>query len=324
MTSSVSVFSSSYGELEAALAAMCAIEPAAVRARFRLLRLHVFPDAIREGAGSRVRYDLPRMLACAAVFALVDGRLPQRSAMELVRATWPEWCRAFLVAAVQDGLISPPEAMPNELLPVLRIMPDGWPNGATSLVVAVVGDVSMPTGLPVACRLVDCRAMQVALRGLAGDLSAFIGAAASLATRFGWAAASLPFRGDVRMMPPAGGFLDDGPYFARALALLDACDRPHLSATLRWRLAQLMAYLERPAPIDAWKREIGRDGDRPRLHHLLTFRAAEMGILSFDRYPEVTRVCGDLDVSAAARRLIADAHAQRGIAVSDEQRSTPR
>ena len=114
-------------------------------------------------------------------------------------------------------------------------------------------------------------------------------------------------------MPPVRSFLDDGPYFERALAFLEGCERRTLTPTSRWRLGRLAAYLDRPAPIDAWKREVGDDERKPRLHHLLAFRAQEMGIATEKVHPETIKACADVDVTAAARRMVSEAQAKRGM-----------
>ena len=315
--SGASAFSMSYGELEACLALMCDVDAASVRTRFRPLRLHDFPDAVQGGAGSRVRYDLPRILAYAAVFYLADGRLAQLAAMELVRSTWPEWCRALVAAAVETDVVRRPPAMPADAGPVLRIMPEGFTSRARPLTVALTGGGQAPAGPPVACRLeIDCRPVLGSLRSIAVDAPGLATAIEELERAFGWTPAEVPLRGEVGAMPPERGFIDDGPYFERALTFLEACEGRALTPMSRWRLGCLAAYLASPAPIDAWKREVGDDERKPRLHHLLAFRAEELGIPTRKVHPETMKACADVDVTGTARGLIAGAQAQRGLAVA--------
>ena len=281
-------FSLSYGPLEAAIAVLCDAPVKAVRMRFRKFRLRDFPDHIQIGSGSRVSYDLPRALAMCAAFSISNGVVSLTAAEDLVAETWPEWCRALLAAAVEGGLLSRPEFMPREAGPIVTLIPAGFGVGEDTSAMATSSVVETPALPPVLCLLsIDVRAILDTI--LSAPATGEIGdALRHLEQTFGWSRPLVPMRGKIEDMPSHRGFLDDGPYFSRASALLDLSEGPPAKeGTVRlWRLKLLIDYLQRPAPVDGWKACIGDEDNLQRLGHLLAVSAREAGAKLLDEYPQ--------------------------------------
>lgn len=124
----------------------------------------------------------------------------------------------------------------------------------------------------------------------AGSFDALVEDLATFERSFGWARPTVD-DGDFDAMPRGKTFLNEGPYFERALDLLQA-PRVHFeeqtNPASRMRLQRLFDYLERPAPVDAYKNEIGHSVDEPRLKHYLHFFARSNGLASGVRYREMT------------------------------------
>ena len=307
-------FSLAYGPLESAIAVLCDAPLKAVRMRFSKFRLRDFPDKIQIGSGSRVRYDLPRALAMCAAFSISNGVVSLTVAEELVAATWPEWCRALIAAAVERGLLPRPEFMPLDARPVVALVPTGFGADAKTAPMTTSNAVETPAFPPAVCLIVvDVRAILAAI--VAAPATGEVGdALRHLEHAFGWSRPVVPMRGKIEEMPSRRGFLDDGPYFARAKALLDlSAGKPPKPGTVRlWRLKLLIDYLQRPAPVDAWKGKIG-DGDTMlRLDQILTACARDAGVELLDQNPHhIDKLLG-AEARAAAWDMIARGETKRG------------
>ena len=303
----------SYGQLEAMLAVVHETSPDIVRARFRKLRARPFPGDIQTGTGRRVTYDLSRAIAVTAVFELNSLYVPQGAAVEMVERAWPEWCRAFVAAAVDLGLATRPAAMPRFAGPVIRIAPTALTAGDDAAIFAATtrrgpddADLVTPPTLAV-----DTRRAVAALALAAESTSAtpppLAAAFNELEVAFGWTPPAVPERGEVTDERIGRGFLEEGPYLRRAEAMLDAAaeefDRDRRPASAA-RLQLLLEYLEAPSPVDAWKEAIGTTPERPRLGQLLSIHGESMGLEVARSYP-ATMAAASGDARAAARRLIA-------------------
>ena len=277
-----------YGELERLLASLCDAPRQAIKFRFRKLRLLPFPDEIRSGAGRRILYDLPRTLAIASEFALNDFGVPQGTAVQLVEAAWPELCRALIAAAIAEGALKRSIGMPIDLPTDVGFAPGALSraDGEAASLVVVAYHADAPAALSVDCR----HLLQAIVRHLGGDAAArdagLGGSLEALERRFGWTAPDLPMRGLATDQPRHRIFLDEGPYFTRARALLAATpEQVAASAPRMARLQAAMRYLDDPSPVDAWKAEVGIDASRPRLKHLLSFWGERLGLEGRHRFP---------------------------------------
>ena len=301
-----------YGALESFLVTLTGGNPTSIRSRFRKLRLRPFPDDIQHGTGTRIVYDLPRVLAIAAVFELNRLYVPQGHAIAMVESAWPEWCRAFVAAGVEAGLVPRPLAMPQPAGPTIVIMADamgqGDAEGSSSIlqeVHAVAGFSQVEADGTTPAIVVDTgpavRILSSAIGG--GDAGPRMGdelgaAFVELEQAFGWTGAIIPTRADVSTMARGRGFLDEGPFFGRAETLLraslDGFDSA-VSPAGASRMQALVKYLEAPAPIDAWKREIGTGSTALRLKHLLNFSAQQIGLDVSEVYPAhfEAKIAGD-------------------------------
>lgn len=307
-------FSLGYGPLESTIAALCDAPLTAVRVRFRKFRLRDFPDHIQIGSGSRVRYDLPRALAMCAAFSISNGIVSLTIADELVAVSWPEWCRALIAAAVERGLLPRPEFMPRDAGPVVTLVPTGFGADGDTPAMAASSAIETPTLPPVLCLLsVDARVILDAIVS-APAIGEVEDALRQLEQTFGWFRPLVPMRGNIEDMPSRRGFLDDGPYFARANALLDLSEGPPAKeGTVRlWRLRLLIDYLQRPAPVDAWKAQIGDAEELPRLHNLLAVCAREAGVKLRDDDPHILVGVAGPEAGAMARDMVARGERKRG------------
>lgn len=311
--SGAAAFALSYGALERTIAGINATDPEAIRIRFRKLRLRPFPRDIRTGTGVRVRYDLSRSIALATVFELNSLWLPQGSAVSIVERAWPEICRAAICAAADLGLVKLPPATPSGAGPIVTFMPDGFaPPNAADVVAARVGDRMASTGSGLRLDI----GRQISALASAVDTGDPGAAFAELGTKFGW---TRP-HDTVASGRPAGDFLDDGPYFDRAEALLglardtdadaDADADAAANVAPSDRMQAIVDYLANPAPVDVWKANLGTAADRPRLGHLLMAFAKLRG---FDAtaFDFVEAAVGPDELGAAAAEIIRRARARR-------------
>lgn len=257
-------FALTYGALERTIADLNATDEEAIRIRFRKLRLRPFPSDIRTGTGIRVRYDLARSIALATVFELNSLWMPQGSAVAVVERTWPEICRAAICAASELGLMPRPAAAPSCAGAIVTFMPDGFASGRSAEVVAArASGASRTAGAGLHLNMIG----QVS--ALAGAVDAVDPGAAfvDLESRFGWTA------GDdaVTRKGPIGSFLEEGPYFDRAAALLewDGTAYAIAGAQPRMRMQVLVDYLADPVPADMWKANLTSRSGAPRLGDLL-------------------------------------------------------
>lgn len=303
--SDLNAFALSYGTLERTIADINATDPEAIRIRFRKLRLRPFPRDIRTGTGIRVRYDLSRSIALATVFELNSLWLPQGSAVSMVERAWPEICRAAICAASDLGLMRLPPAAPSSAGAIVTFMPDGFASSATAEIVAA--RVGGRTDLGGSGLRLDM-GRQISALVSAVDMDDPGAAFADLDARFGWT------RSEDTVVPsdPAGDFLADGPYFDRAEALLGlARDADAVAEAARSdRMQALVDYLADPAPVDAWKANLGTSPDKPRLGHLLLAFAKLRG---FDAaaYDVVEAAVGPDELGVAAADIIRRARARR-------------
>lgn len=279
MSAAETGFAIGYGALERTLAGLAATTPEAIRIRFRKLRLRPFPDDIKTGTGVRVRYDLSRALALTSVFELNAMGLPQGQAVLLVERSWPEICRAALMAAADLDMIPLPRAAPETAGPVVALLPDAFATDAADDVVAAracgAEDPTVPT------IRIDAARMVAALLGddeVRNDAAASLG---SMERSFGWGPPEEPIASGPASRSKVTNFLRDGPYLERARAFLAAHDEEFdggngsLSAIrLRW----LADYLISPAPVDAWKSAIGSAPDELRLGELIPIFGQSRGL----------------------------------------------
>lgn len=295
-----------YGATERMLAELNDTSLEGIRSRFRKLRLRPFPDDIRTGTGNRIVYDLRRLLALCAVFELNRLFVPQGHCVDLVESHWVELCRASLVAAHRLGVASAPASAPDGVASMLRLAANAFgadgpaPDAALSTPEPVYSQVADAPAL-----LIDAARMVAALTSAARNHPGVAAAFGDLDASFGWKRPLVPHRATAVTMSNRRGFLEDGPYFERA-SMLFRSSIPR-SRFERDRLQGLYEYLERPAPIDAWKGELGSDEERPRLKHLVSFQARELGLIVNDQYPETMAAAAPDDLTALALRYIAEA-----------------
>ena len=291
-----------YGELERFLSRHLETTPAAIRSRFRKLRLREFPEGLQTGStGVRVRYDILRLLAVVAVFELNNAYVPQGNAAAIVQATWPEWCRALIAASWEFELLPYPQNYPVEAGAVVAISCAAVRSGERLCVDAIASKtVDIPSLAIRPGFSVDVRKFVRALvdwtRGSNGErFNQLIADLRTLERAFGWGFPKVVDR-NLDTMPRGTSFLNEGPYFSRVLQLLEAPLGDFDSQTnpaAQMHLQRLFSYLERPVPIDAYKNEIGRTATEPRLKHYLHSYARSMGLESRDQYPEVAISCTD-------------------------------
>lgn len=267
-------FSVGYGTLSRMLAGLMASDEDAITSRFRKLRLRSFPDDFGDGTGNRVAYDLPRVLAFASVFGLNGLFIPQGHAVELVSRSWPELCRAAIAAAIGAGLVPAPRAMPSDAGQVAKILPLAFRDEPVVAATNRPGKIDLASpSISIDQSRVVSRLVEVA--EAAGCSRQLGGAFAELERLFGW---SPPV--EIARLERTGSFLSEGPYVARAQALLEAPkeDFDEARPDRRMRLQWLLDYLERPAPVDAWIAEGGTAENEARLKHLIHFWARDMGL----------------------------------------------
>lgn len=234
-----------------------------------------FPDDFGSGTGKRVAYDLQRILAVAAVFEFNRLLVPQGHAADITSMAWPEICRSTINAAARAGVARSPRTMPSDATSYFYLCPDAFGDGGVlAATTFTIGDDRIDPAIRVDhSRLVTLLSEAAEHNGASGALRM---AFEELDGRFGWTAPRPVVKVDL-----VGSFMSDGPYVARARALLtapeedfDADSRPEAFQRLRW----LLDYLEDPAPVDVWIAEAGTASDEPRIRHLIHFWARENGL----------------------------------------------
>ncbi len=287
-------FTLPYGDLERLIADLVGAEPAKVRSRYRKLRLRPFPDDIQSGTGVRVQYGLRRVLAIAAVFQLNNLYLAQGHAAAIVEASWPELCRALLVAAYSSELLPLPDDVPASAGAILEIGCGAVAAGELPLIDAAAVRLIDPNRLAVrpSIALNLNQLLQALLRWASGrgepTRQALIEDLRSVAADYGWGQSMLK-NGTFDDQPRAASFLEDGPYLTRALAFLEAQQsmfNAEANPAAHLRLQSIYDYLEFPAPIDAAKAALGLSED-VRLARLLHFYARDMGLATKELMPAV-------------------------------------
>lgn len=290
-----------FGALEDMLVELTGGEQQSVVGRFRKLRLMPFPDAISNGPGNRIEYDLARVLALCTAFELNALLIPQSHAVSIVRSTWPELVRGSIAAAVRLDILDRPEGMPPDMSSIVAIEIDGFARAgdpeatASNLTVRIAG--AAQTGRTVAVRF-DCAPLVASLAGPPDKKTGYAdevhAAFRDLERTFGWSVGPIPHRALVSELLAGTSFLDRGPYLERAAAflriatsLMAAREAEKPVRARSHRAAQsLLDYLGRPSPIDQWKGEIGTEGGRPRLKHYLAAVGEMAGLKPKDRWPE--------------------------------------
>lgn len=289
-----------YGDLEDLLVGLIGGEQSSVLGRFRNLRQMPFPDAIRTGTGTRVEYDLPRVLAFCATFEINALLIPQSQAVAAVQGVWPELVRGFIAGAVELGIVPKPDGMPSDVSAIVSILPDSFaPDGHPA---ATAANLRIAAERPreqddVAYLRIDCARLMALilprLEGAAKDRDGAPLAFGDLDRSFGWSKGLVPHRAAVADMFSGSSFLDRGPYLERASAFL------RIAATLskkgedpvpfrrrsRQAAQNLLDYLGRPSPIDEWKGEIGTEEGRPRLKHFLAEVGETAGLRARKEWP---------------------------------------
>lgn len=306
-------FAIGYGELENRLADLGGTDGDAIRTRFRKLRLKPFLDDIQTGTGKRVRYDLPRSLAIMATFELNGLLFPQGQSVWMVERAWPEFCRAAIAGAVEAGILPRPRAMPASAGPLVTLFPDAFASGAQAEVLAArIGPDDMEAaGAPLV--VVDARRFVAALAPDAENPPAGLSAALGrLELAFGWTAPALP--GGVTRLSEfdrgGGTFLERGPFFERATALLSAPAKAFGEASphTRARLQALLDYVLDPAPVDQWKGFVGDErptgGPGLRLRQLLSEFGSVRGLEPSKTWPGTVMTALEGDLAATAMDFV--------------------
>lgn len=287
-------FALPYGDLESLLSNLVGAEPTKVRSRYRKLRLRPFPDDIQSGTGVRVKYNLRRVLAIAAVFQLNNLYVAQGHAASIVEAAWPELCRALLVAANDCALLPSLENKPALAGPILEIGCFAISAGNTPFIdTATVREIdvqrlairpSLAFNLTQLLQALSCWADE---RGGVTRQS-LIHSLRELEADYGWGHITLA-DGHYSDVLVADSFLADGPFLNRSLMLLEATPSmfdPQASPAARLRLQSIYTYLESPAPIDAAKAALGLSKDE-RLERYLHFYARAMGLATKEIMPAI-------------------------------------
>lgn len=309
-----------YGNLEDLLVELSGGDKRSVAGRFRNLRQMPFPDAIRTGTGNRVEYDLPRVLALSAVFEVNALLVPQAHAVAVVQGVWPELVRGFIAAAVGMGILQKPGSMPSGLSATVSILPDGFSSAVPPTMTAsnIAGGPARIEAQEAADLRVDCAGLMARLAPAIERSSGRPGAARAfgdLDRTFGWSVGSVPHRAAAAELVAGSSFLDRGPYLERADAFLRICealpDRDDDDVPVRRRDRQaaqnLLDYLCRPSPIDAWKAEIGTDEGRPRLKHLLTAVGVAAGLKPIVLFPSTLHSTAGADPERQAQVMVKEA-----------------
>jgi hypothetical protein len=277
-----------YGELENLLVSVVGGHREKVISRFRKLRPKFASDMLLSRPGARVTYDLPRVLSICAVYLINSITVPQAQAVDLVVANFPEIARGCLLA--WDGLQSGGAGDRDQYIVYVCVdaFGDAWerePSGATW---AWVGPTAPENGAQIALDCLQIVSHLLEHQEKAHGVDRLADGFGELARSYGWCDR---LEGDSEVVPVRRGstFFSTGPYFERARAILAQAPQQSLSSQRRAMLQSHLKYIERPPPIDAWKKYIGTEEGAPRLCHLIAVWAADLGLQSSMAGPEVLK-----------------------------------
>lgn len=277
LISSDKTFTIGYGLLEGLLQDIVGGRNGVIVSRFRKLRPKLAADGLLTETGNHVAYDLKRILAISAIFQLNALAIPQAHAADIVVKNWVEVVQAYLqaqaVATRQSSTSLRSEAILHIHIDALTDSPE-----VTSWASVQTEDKSGTSHLAIDCHRVV--ALLIPLGERLPDGSQRLSAAFDeLRQDFGPATGEKSNYALVSK-PIEGSLFSDGPYFARARALLSAepsADRHSLTTS---RLQAYLDYLENPAPVERWKSHLGTKAEEPRLGHFLSAWGVEIGLSS--------------------------------------------
>lgn len=269
-------FALKFGELQPLLTRLLDASEALVLSRFRKLRPKFAADGLLTETGNWVSYDLTRVLAICATFEINALSVPQGHSVDIIVGNWPELAKAFLkswrgVNSAKDQAKPAPA--------IIRIYVDTLGRDPVEGSWASVEDDAPTATSHIALHCGPIVAAVAAAAEYAGKAGPLAAAFEELESTFGWEdmkesdACRLPLRSE-------SDFFGTGPYFKRARALLAVDPNVPMHARSRARLQAMLDYLEKPAPIDSWKRFIGTETNKPRLVHLLAAYGAGLGLES--------------------------------------------
>ncbi|THD34443.1 MAG: hypothetical protein E7773_14740 [Sphingomonas sp.] len=270
-------FTLSYGGVEEFLLELTGAPLAPIASRFRKLRPKFAPDGLLTRPGTRIGYDLSRVLSIGAVYSLNALAIPLGHAVDLVVANWPEIARSCLKA---HGAAETAAWKPTLRIYVDALAPDtvdGQPGPASFATASSDG----PEGI--SHLVLDCQTIVDLLAVIAERHDAVSGALdaayGELERTFGW---DTPAERAPPVVPSrvASGFFGTGPYFERARALLAVDDGEQVGPLERMRLQSHLDYIETPPPVDGWKQFIGTDAAKPRLNQRLAAWGYGLGLKS--------------------------------------------
>ncbi|MGY4395366.1 hypothetical protein ACVWZA_000527 [Sphingomonas sp. UYAg733] len=314
-----------YGDVEDLLVELTEGDPRSVAGRFKKLRLLSFPDAVKLGTGNRVEYDLPRVLALCTAFEVNALLVPQSNAVSIVQSVWPEIVRGMIAGAAELGVLPRPKHMPAGISAVVAILPDGF--ASEGQLQATAANVPIETlrnggsGLVAELRLNCARLVELVVPRLQRSRDGAAGASVAfgdLDLGFGWDAGRIPHRASVSDLFSGTSFLDRGPYLERAAAFLkiakalprineqapEDAEASQIRPRSRQAAQNLLDYLGRPSPIDAWKGEIGTTDGRPRLKHYLAAVGDAVGLTPPTQWPGTMLGTTGASPSARAKALV--------------------
>jgi hypothetical protein len=277
-----------YGELEDLLVSVVGGHREKVISRFRKLRPKFAADMLLSRPGTRVTYDLSRILSICAVYLVNSITIPQGQAVDVVIANFPEIARGSLRA--WEGIQSGDGG--NRIQAVVHICVDAFdsawerePSGATW---ATLGPLTLDGGAKIALDCFHIVSHLVEHQEKHDGCERLTDGFTELARSYGW---SDGLEGEAEVIPTRRGstFFSTGPYFGRARAILAQSPQQKLSSQRRAMLQSHLNYVERPPPIDAWKKHLGTEERSPRLCHLVAVWGAELSLQSSIAGPEVLK-----------------------------------
>lgn len=264
-----------------------------IESRFRKLRPKFAPDNLLTSPGIRVEYDLTRVLAIGAIYALNALGLAQGHAVDIVVANWPEIALGYAAAWREH---SKQLGTDDDTPSLVSIYVDAFDEGRDGRDTALASWASNTESDPIDLShvLLDCGPLVSALSCIAdkaNQQSTLRAAFEELGADF-----SAPVAIPREISGKSGSaFFSTGPYFDRARTVLASEPGRKLSRRKVARLQTYLQYLEVPPSIDAWKAIIGREAGGPRLHQMLAAWGVRLGLQS-------SVVAGEAMVDAAFDR----------------------